>query len=120
MPLPSPFYPPRFNENLLPYCRHQPAIIVSRGAGTAAADHGGAEGGHGLAPLQILSSHCHFAAIYRRSPAGLGLPVPNAFKAMKDMSDEDKTKLNALLQEIAWDTVSHHPMSGVMKPVAAN
>lgn len=75
--------------------------------------------GHGLAPLQILSSYCHFAVIYRRSPAGLNLPVPNAFKALKDMSDEDKTKLNALLQEIAWDTVSHHPMAGVMKPVAA-
>jgi hypothetical protein len=26
---------------------------------------------------------------------------------------EDKEKLNRLLQEIAWDTVSHHPMTGV-------
>lgn len=73
--------------------------------------------GHALAPLQILSSYCHFAVIYRRSPAGL--PVPNAFKALTNMSDEDKTKLNALLQQIAWDTVSHHPMAGVMKPAAA-
>ncbi|WP_395745455.1 hypothetical protein [Prosthecobacter sp.] len=73
--------------------------------------------GHALAPLQILSSYCHFAVIYRRSPAGL--PVPNAFKALKDMSDDDKAKLNKLLQEIAWETVSHHPMAGVMKPVAA-
>lgn len=73
--------------------------------------------GHALAPLQILSSYCHFAVIYRRPPAGL--PVPNAFKALKDMSDEDKAKLNKLLQKIAWDTVTHHPLTGLMKPVAA-
>ncbi|MCF7786572.1 MAG: hypothetical protein K9N47_10650 [Prosthecobacter sp.] len=73
--------------------------------------------GHGLAPLQILSSYCHFAVIYRRSP--VGLPVPTAFKALKDMSDEDKTKLNKLLQEIAWDTVTHHPLTDMMKPIAA-
>ncbi|WP_395748385.1 hypothetical protein [Prosthecobacter sp.] len=72
--------------------------------------------GHALAPLQILSSYCHFAVIYRRSPAGL--PVPTAFKALKDISDDDKAKLNALLQQIAWDTVSHHPMAGVMKPAS--
>ncbi|GEM_PF-2299475 len=29
---------------------------------------------------------------------------------------DDKVKLNLLLQEIAWDTVSHHPMTCVMKP----
>ncbi len=73
--------------------------------------------GHAQAPLQILSSYCHFAVIYRRSPAGL--PVPNAFKALKDMSDDDKAKLNKLLQEIAWNTVSHYPLAGVMKPAAA-
>jgi hypothetical protein len=32
------------------------------------------------------------------------------------MSEDNKTKLNTLLQQIAWDTVSSHPMSGVMKP----
>jgi len=73
--------------------------------------------GHALPPLQILSSYCHFAVIYRRSP--VGLPVPNAFKALKDMSDDDKAKLNKLLQEIAWDTVSQYPMAGVLKPLAA-
>jgi hypothetical protein len=73
--------------------------------------------GHAMPPLQLLSSYCHFAVIYRRSP--VGLPLPNALKALKDMSDEDKTKLNTLLQQIAWDTVSHHPMTGLMKPVAA-
>ncbi len=73
--------------------------------------------GHALPPLQILSSYCHFAVIYRHSP--VGLPVPNAFKALKDMSDDDKAKLNKLLQEIAWDTVTHHSLTGMMKPVAA-
>jgi hypothetical protein len=72
--------------------------------------------GHAQIPLQILSSYCHFAVIYRRSP--VGLPVPNPIKALKDINDDDKAKLNTLLQEIAWDTVSHHPMAGVMKPTA--
>lgn len=72
--------------------------------------------GHANPPLQILSSYCHFAVIYRKSPVGLSLPL--AFRTLKDMSDDDKTKLNTLLQQIAWDTVSVHPMSGVMKPAA--
>lgn len=70
--------------------------------------------GHAQAPLQVLSSYCHFAVIYRRNPAGL--PVPPALKLLKDMNDDDKIKLNTILQQIAWDTVSTHPMSGLMKP----
>lgn len=69
--------------------------------------------GHANPPLQILSSYCHFAVIYRKSP--VGLPVPQAFKLLKDMSDDEKAKLNTLLQHIAWDIVSVHPMSGIMK-----
>lgn len=69
--------------------------------------------GHALLPLQLLSSYCHYAVIYRKSP--VGLPVPLAFRTLKDMSDADKTKLNTLLQQIAWDTVSAHPMSGITK-----
>ena len=69
--------------------------------------------GHANPPLQILSSYCHYAVIYRQSP--VGLPVPQAFKLLKDMSDENKAKLNTLLQQIAWDTVSTHPMSGINK-----
>lgn len=74
--------------------------------------------GHALPPLQILSSYCHFAVIYRRSP--VGLPVPNALKQLKDMSDEDRQKLNRLLQELAWDAVSQHPMAGVRTPASAD
>lgn len=69
--------------------------------------------GHALLPLQLLSSYCHYAVIYRTSP--VGLPVPLAFRTLKDMSDDDKGKLNTLLQQIAWDTVSAHPMSGITK-----
>jgi hypothetical protein len=69
--------------------------------------------GHANPPLQILSSYCHYAVIYRKSP--LGLPVPQAFKLLKEMGDDDKAKLNTLLQQIAWDTVSTHPMSGINK-----
>ncbi len=69
--------------------------------------------GHALLPLQLLSSYCHFAVIYRKSP--VGLQVPLAFRTLKDMSDDDKAKLNTLLQQIAWDTVSAHPMSGIKK-----
>lgn len=72
--------------------------------------------GHANPPLQILSSYCHYAVIYRKSP--VGLPIPSTFKLLKDMSDDDKAKLNTLLQQIAWDTVSAHPMSGVMKLAA--
>ncbi|MBX7207167.1 MAG: hypothetical protein K1X78_02540 [Verrucomicrobiaceae bacterium] len=67
--------------------------------------------GHALLPLQFLSSYCHYAVIYRKSP--VGLPVPLAFGTLKDMSDDDRAKLNTQLQQIAWDTVSAHPMSGV-------
>ena len=51
--------------------------------------------------------------IYRQSP--VGLPVPQAFKLLKNMSDDDKAKLNTLLQQLAWNTVSTHPMSGINK-----
>ena len=95
--------------------------------------------GHPDAPLQVLDGYCHYAVIYHRSP--VGLPMPKALAGMKvvgldgakkvrprgpaatplpatraggePISDEDKEKLNRLLQEIAWDTVRHHPMTGV-------
>ena len=94
--------------------------------------------GHPDAPLQVLDGYCHYAVIYHRSP--VGLPMPKALAAMKvvgldgphkvrprgpgatpqpstpvggeEISDADKEKLNRLLQEIAWDAVIHHPMTG--------
>lgn len=63
--------------------------------------------GHPTAPVQVMATYCHFAVIYRRSPVGLPLPTVLA----KNPAWDDK--LNRLLQEIAWDTVCRHPMSGV-------
>jgi hypothetical protein len=64
--------------------------------------------GHARAPLEALVAYCHYAAIYKTSP--VGLPVPGILKETKL---EDVEKLNTLLQELAWDAVTHHPLSGV-------
>jgi hypothetical protein len=58
--------------------------------------------GHGKGPVMLLASYCNFACITGKSPVGLKL-------SDKDVSDE----LNALLQQIAWDTVRTYPLSGV-------
>jgi hypothetical protein len=65
--------------------------------------------GHGTAPLKVLVAYCNFAVIYRRSP--IGLPVPAELKNAKLGDNEEK--LNKLLQELAWDAVTQHPLSGV-------
>ena len=62
--------------------------------------------GHPTPPLQVLSVYCHYAVIYRRSP--VGLPIPKNLVA--PYADP---KLNLMLQQIAWDTVTHHPMTGL-------
>jgi hypothetical protein len=58
--------------------------------------------GHGKAPILLLTSYCNYACIMGRSPVGLNVTE-------KGISDE----LNALLQQIAWETVTTYPMSGV-------
>jgi hypothetical protein len=65
--------------------------------------------GHPQVPLQVLSGYCHFAVIYRRSP--VGLPLPPQLANAENVNDKDN--LNRLLQELAWDAVRHHPLSGV-------
>jgi hypothetical protein len=64
--------------------------------------------GHVGAPGQALTAYCHYAVIYRRSPVGLPLPTILALARLKDRS-----KLNRLLQELAWAAVVGHPLSGV-------
>ena len=56
-----------------------------------------------------LSSYCHFAVIYRRNPVGLPLP-----KILAGNPEWD-AKLNLLLQELAWDAVKQHPLSGIRR-----
>lgn len=65
--------------------------------------------GHAKPPLQALVAYCHFAVIYRRSPVGLPMP---AVLARANNPDWDE-KLNRLLQELAWNAVTRHPLSGV-------
>lgn len=67
--------------------------------------------GHAKAPLMVLSGYCHFAVIYRRSPEGLAVPL--LLQNDKTLSDDDKPKLNRLLQQIAWQTVSRHRLTGL-------
>lgn len=62
--------------------------------------------GHPTEPIKALNSYCHFAVIYGRSPAGL--PVPKGLQRMSE-----GPKLNSLLQQIAWEAVSAHPLAGV-------
>jgi hypothetical protein len=60
--------------------------------------------GHPTPPVMALATYCHFAVIYRRSP--VGLPIPGVIANWNE-------QLNRLLQELAWDAVIHHPLSGV-------
>jgi len=67
--------------------------------------------GHPGPALQILEAYCQFAVAYRRTPVGLPMP-PRLARRYKE-------GLNRLLQEIAWDAVTHHPLSGVQAGAAA-
>jgi ribosomal protein S16 len=62
--------------------------------------------GHPSDISALLVSYCHFAAIYQRTP--VGLPVPEKLK-----SHPQAAELVPLLQRIAWEAVTSHPMSGV-------
>jgi len=64
--------------------------------------------GHPKAPVMALAAYCHFAVIYRRNP--VGLPNPGVIANWDE-------RLNHLLQELAWDAVIHHPLSGVQVKV---
>lgn len=64
--------------------------------------------GHPTPPLKVLAAYCHYAVIYRRSP--VGLPMPLEFEQNREFANP---ALNRLLQEIAWEAVTHHPMTGV-------
>jgi dienelactone hydrolase len=63
--------------------------------------------GHAKAPVMALATYCNFACIYGRSPVGLD-------DGDREL-DRIDPKLRSVLQEIAWDAVTSHPMSGVTK-----
>src|SRR5260370_26800030 len=64
--------------------------------------------GHAKPPLQALAAYCHFAVIYKHSPVGLPIPAVLAKSNVPEAKE-----LNQLLQELAWDAVTKHPLSGV-------
>ena len=67
---------------------------------------------HPAAPLEALNTYLHYSVIYGQSP--VGLPMPSLLeKAKKQAWDE---KFNRTLQELAWETVSGYPYSGVAAP----
>jgi len=65
--------------------------------------------GHAKSPVTHLVAYCYFAQIYGQSP--VGLPVPATLTGVGDA--ETTKKLNTLLQELAWNAVTQHPLSGV-------
>ena len=72
--------------------------------------------GHPGVVINTLNGYCHYAVIYRRSPVGLPIPLPNeADRSGFRMTDE----LNRLLQELAWAAVLADPTSGVSAPAKA-
>ena len=62
--------------------------------------------GHGGQHIQTLVAYCNFAAIYRTSPVGLKMSSPGIDDAQ-----------HAILQNIAWETVSAYSHVGI-KPKA--
>lgn len=67
--------------------------------------------GHPQAALRVLDGYCHYAVMYRRSPAGI--TIPRDLATAPKGTPEEKKALNTLLQELAWEAVTRHPMSGV-------
>ena len=61
--------------------------------------------GHPTPPLKALSAYCHFAVIYRRDPQGL---PPLSLLAGNPAWGVPLTRL---LQQLAWDAVTAHPLS---------
>lgn len=64
--------------------------------------------GHVRGPVQALNAYCHYAVIYRKSP--VGLPAPGVLAR-----EQREDALNRLLQELAWEAVTAHPLSGVQR-----
>jgi hypothetical protein len=67
--------------------------------------------GHPQPPLEALVSYCNFAVVYRRSP--IGLPMPDCMAKAPNRNPKWDDQLNLLLQQIAWDAVTHNPLTGL-------
>jgi hypothetical protein len=72
--------------------------------------------GHGTAHVQALASYCNYVAIYRHNPLGLAIASqPANKKAGPALTDVQ----HAILQRIAWETVSAYPYAGLAAKAAA-
>lgn len=67
--------------------------------------------GHPSEILALLVTYCHFAAVCQRTP--VGLPAPASLRDKPQAAE-----LNRVLQEIAWQAVTSHPLSGVKAEAA--
>lgn len=68
--------------------------------------------------LIALAAYCHYATLYRASPEGLSVPFPEFKSKPKGASEEIilgalTPAEDAILQRIAWETVSKYPYAGV-------
>lgn len=79
-------------------------------------DSNGRRDEHGLSQIYALAAFCAYAAIHGISPEGMR---PN-FPANGHLANHPKIPLddeqNAVLQKIAWETVSKYPYAGVSAP----
>ena len=61
--------------------------------------------GHGRAAIEALVTYCNFACLYRINPIGLKDAAPEL--------DKISPELQPLLQRLAWEAVTVHPLSGI-------
>ena len=68
--------------------------------------------------LIALAAYCHYATLYRASPEGLAVPFPEFKSKPKGAPAEIVLGVltpaeDAILQRVAWETVSKYPYAGV-------
>jgi hypothetical protein len=73
---------------------------------------------HAAHQTVVLAMYCAHAAIYRKSPEGLKVSSPDGFY-WGPKAERGKVPVNdaqhAILQKLAWETVSKYPYAGVAK-----
>jgi hypothetical protein len=82
-------------------------------------DVAGKRDDHGGSQIVALTVYCAFAAIHRTSPVGLKLASSDGFYGHVARADKGKIPVDdaqhAILQKIAWETVSAYPHADVTK-----
>jgi hypothetical protein len=73
---------------------------------------------HAAHQTVVLAMYCAHAAIYRKSPEGLKVSSPDGFY-WGPKAERGKVPVNdaqhAILQKLAWETVSKYPYAGIAK-----